>query len=106
MFGRVTRTVAWLIVASAVTSAQEPPVPDEVIVWSAARKLDWKDFKGKPPAGTLGGALSAISRRSRQSRRLARSSNGTAARRSCRARSIASGAQALGSVPRDAAMRW
>jgi hypothetical protein len=61
MFGRVTRTVAWLIVASAVTSAQEPPVPDEVIVWSAARKLDWKDFKGKPPAGTLGGALSAIS---------------------------------------------
>jgi hypothetical protein len=61
MFGRVTRTVAWLVIASAVTSAQDSRVADDVIVWSATRKLDWKDFKGKPPGGTLGGALSAIS---------------------------------------------
>jgi hypothetical protein len=47
--------------ATAVAAAQDAPAAEEIIVWSAARKLDWKDFKGKPPGGTLGGALSAIS---------------------------------------------
>jgi hypothetical protein len=46
---------------SASPGAQDPPPSPEVIVWSATRKLDWKDFKGKPPARRLEGALSAIS---------------------------------------------
>lgn len=54
-------TLAVVIAASLASAGQDPPAADEVIVWSATRKLDWKDFKGKPPAGTLGGALSAIS---------------------------------------------
>lgn len=54
-------TLAMLLTATVVPSAQDPQGAHEVIVWSAARRLDWKDFKGKPPAGTLGGALSAIS---------------------------------------------
>jgi uncharacterized protein DUF922 len=61
MFRRTARAFVWLMVASTAAAAQDPPAADEVIVWSAARKLDWKDFKGKPAAGTLGGALSAIS---------------------------------------------
>jgi hypothetical protein len=54
-------TLAMLMAAAVVPGAQDPQGADEVIVWSPTRKLDWKDFKGKPPAGTLGGALSAIS---------------------------------------------
>ena len=54
-------TLGMLLAAAVMPWAQDPQGADEVIVWSAVRKLDWKDFKGKPPAGTLGGALSAIS---------------------------------------------
>ena len=53
--------LAVTLAADAVAAAQDPPAAEEIIVWSAARKLDWKDFKHTPPTGTLGGALSAIS---------------------------------------------
>ena len=49
------------MLASGVPSGRNPQSPADVIVWSATRKLDWKDFKSKPPPNTLAGALSAIS---------------------------------------------
>lgn len=48
---------AWSLLAS----AQAPDQAEEMIVWSAERKLDWKDFKAKPQGGALGGARIAIS---------------------------------------------
>jgi hypothetical protein len=54
-------TLALFFGAVGVPFAQDPESADDVIAWSATRKLDWKDFKGKPPPTTLAGALSAIS---------------------------------------------
>jgi hypothetical protein len=44
-----------------VPAAQEATTGSDAMTWTATRKLDWKDFKAKPPAGRLQGALSAIS---------------------------------------------
>ena len=50
-----------VLLAAVVPLPQEPQGAEEIIVWSATRKLDWKDFRSKPPPNTLAGALSAIS---------------------------------------------
>jgi len=34
---------------------QSPDPLDDVIVWSPSRRLDWSDFKAKPPSDRLGG---------------------------------------------------
>ncbi len=44
-----------------MVSPQTTTPTDDAITWSAARKLDWSDFKAKPEGGALGGARSAIS---------------------------------------------
>jgi len=54
-------TFAVLLAAAMVPLARNPQSAEEIIVWSATRKLDWKDFRSKPPPNTLAGALSAIS---------------------------------------------
>lgn len=51
----------WLLTSAAMIPAQTPGAGEEVLVWSATRKLDWKDFKAKPDGGALGGARIAIS---------------------------------------------
>ena len=54
-------TLAVLLAAAVLALARNPQGAEEIIVWSATRKLDWKDFRSKPPPNTLAGALSAIS---------------------------------------------
>ena len=58
---RLIQTAAVLLASSALASAQVPAAGEDVIVWSATRKLDWKDFKAKAEGGALGGARIAIS---------------------------------------------
>ena len=58
---RLIQAAAVLLASSALASAQAPAAGEEVIVWSATRTLDWKDFKAKPEGGALGGARIAIS---------------------------------------------
>jgi hypothetical protein len=53
--------VAGLLAAEPPRPAQAPEGGEEVVVWSATRKLDWKDFKATPEGGALGGARIAIS---------------------------------------------
>jgi hypothetical protein len=54
-------TLAVLLAAAVVPLARDPQSADEIIVWTTTRKLDWKDFRSKPPPNTLAAALSAIS---------------------------------------------
>lgn len=54
-------TLAGMLALAGVPFGQGPRSADDVIVWSATRKLEWTDFKSKPPPNTLAGALSAIS---------------------------------------------
>ena len=54
-------TLAGMLALAGVPFGQGPRSADDVIVWSATRKLEWTDFKSKPPPNTLTGALSAIS---------------------------------------------
>jgi hypothetical protein len=51
-----TVSAAALLLAGAASAWQ-----DDAIRWSPSRPLAWEDFKGKPPAGYLHGALSALS---------------------------------------------
>ena len=53
---RLLIQAATVLLASSARTAGEA-----VIVWSATRTLDWKDFKAKPEGGALGGARIAIS---------------------------------------------
>jgi hypothetical protein len=51
------------VVAGGVAMAaagQSAATDEEVIVWSAERRLTWDDFKARPPSGLLGGARSAL----------------------------------------------
>lgn len=43
-----------------LTAGQAPAPDDDVIVWSAVRRLTWDDFKARPPSGMLGGAKAAL----------------------------------------------
>jgi Bacterial protein of unknown function (DUF922) len=62
LMGRgVVRVAAGVLAWCALVAGQAPEQTEEVIVWSAARQLDWKDFKAKPEGGALGGARIAIS---------------------------------------------
>ena len=56
----VMLVTAALLALTVMVASQSATATDDIIVWSAERKLTWDDFKARPPSGSLGGARAAL----------------------------------------------